>query len=145
MRVLVAVDLKKEAEEVVREAAAWAERLDATVDLVYVDEFRTQQPYIRDPNLQTMIQLEWDRLVKEDQAELQRLLDLLPEARRGAYHLRTGGAAQGVVEIAGGYDAILVATHGRTGIAHFWLGSVAERVVRTCPKPVIVLRLGEAA
>lgn len=143
MRVLLAVDLKKDADEVVGAAAAWAGRLDATVDLVYVDEFRSQQPYIRDPTLQTIVQLEWDRLKQDDEAELQRLLELLPEARRGAYHLRTGGAARGVVEMAPGYDVVLVATHGRTGMAHFWLGSVAERVVRSCPKPVLVLRLGQ--
>lgn len=37
-------------------------------------------------------------------------------------------------------DLIVIGTHGRTGIAHFLLGSVAERVVRTSDVPVLVVR-----
>jgi len=40
----------------------------------------------------------------------------------------------------GKYDAIVVGTHGRTGLAHVLLGSVAERVVRRAPMPVITVR-----
>jgi nucleotide-binding universal stress UspA family protein len=41
---------------------------------------------------------------------------------------------------AGGFDLVVVATHGRTGLAHMLLGSVAERVVRRCPTPVLTVR-----
>jgi nucleotide-binding universal stress UspA family protein len=37
-------------------------------------------------------------------------------------------------------DVIVVGTHGRTGVRRFLLGSVAERVVRLAPVPVLVLR-----
>jgi universal stress protein A len=37
-------------------------------------------------------------------------------------------------------DLIVMATHGRTGISHFFLGSVAERVVRESSCPVLTLR-----
>ncbi|MGL4464470.1 MAG: universal stress protein, partial [Planctomycetia bacterium] len=37
-------------------------------------------------------------------------------------------------------DLLVLATHGRTGLAHFLLGSVAERVVRTAPCPVLTVR-----
>jgi nucleotide-binding universal stress UspA family protein len=37
-------------------------------------------------------------------------------------------------------DLIVISTHGRTGLAHFAIDSVAERVVRTAPCPVLVLR-----
>jgi nucleotide-binding universal stress UspA family protein len=40
----------------------------------------------------------------------------------------------------GKYDAIVVGTHGRSGLAHMLLGSVAERVVRRSPMPVITVR-----
>ncbi len=40
----------------------------------------------------------------------------------------------------GKFDAIVVGTHGRTGLAHVLLGSVAERVVRRAPMPVITVR-----
>jgi nucleotide-binding universal stress UspA family protein len=51
--------------------------------------------------------------------------------------LLEGGPALEIVRRAQetGADLIVVGTHGRTGIAHAVLGSVAERVVRhsTCP------------
>jgi universal stress protein A len=37
-------------------------------------------------------------------------------------------------------DLIIMGTHGRTGLQHFMLGSVAERVVRLAPCPVLVVR-----
>jgi universal stress protein A len=37
-------------------------------------------------------------------------------------------------------DLIVLATHGRTGLAHALMGSVAESVVRTAPCPVLTVR-----
>jgi universal stress protein A len=39
-----------------------------------------------------------------------------------------------------GADLIVMATHGRSGISHFFLGSVAERVVRESACPVLTIR-----
>ena len=39
-------------------------------------------------------------------------------------------------------DVIVMGTHGRTGIKHLLLGSVAERVVRLAPCPVLTVRAG---
>jgi universal stress protein A len=41
-------------------------------------------------------------------------------------------------------DLIVMGTHGRHGIAHLLLGSVAEHVVRTAPCPVLTVRGGGA-
>jgi universal stress protein A len=37
-------------------------------------------------------------------------------------------------------DIIVMATHGRTGLAHFWLGSIVEKVIRSAPCPVLAIR-----
>jgi universal stress protein A len=37
-------------------------------------------------------------------------------------------------------DLIVMATHGRTGLGHLVIGSVAERVVRLAPCPVLTIR-----
>ncbi len=42
-----------------------------------------------------------------------------------------------------GIDLIIVGTHGRGAVAHLLLGSVAERVVRTAPCPVLTVRQSE--
>ena len=39
-----------------------------------------------------------------------------------------------------GVDLIVIGTHGRTGLAHVVIGSVAERVVRTATCPVLTVR-----
>ncbi|NJN64912.1 MAG: universal stress protein [Acidobacteria bacterium] len=37
-------------------------------------------------------------------------------------------------------DLVCIATHGRTGAAHLLIGSVAEKVIRGCPCPVLVTK-----
>jgi nucleotide-binding universal stress UspA family protein len=39
-----------------------------------------------------------------------------------------------------GVDVVVIATHGRTGLSHVLLGSVAEKVIRHAPCPVFVIR-----
>ena len=42
------------------------------------------------------------------------------------------------------YDAIVISSHGRTGLAHLMIGSVAERVVRLAKRPVLVIPVSTA-
>ena len=55
---------------------------------------------------------------------------------------RVGSAASEIMSLAReeGADLIVMGTHGRTGFKHLILGSVAERVVRKAPCPVLTLR-----
>ena len=39
-----------------------------------------------------------------------------------------------------GVDLVVMATHGRTGLSHILMGSVAERVVRSCSVPVLTVK-----
>jgi nucleotide-binding universal stress UspA family protein len=54
----------------------------------------------------------------------------------------TGDVAEQILALATevGADAVIVGTHGRQGLSHFWLGSVAEKVVRSAPVPVVCVR-----
>jgi len=53
-----------------------------------------------------------------------------------------GDSADAIVRMATelGADLIVMATHGRTGFQHIVLGSVAEKVVRHAPGPVLTIR-----
>ncbi len=56
--------------------------------------------------------------------------------------LREGDPAAEIVGVATSErcDLIVSGTHGRTGLSHLLMGSVAERVVRTSPCPVLVVK-----
>jgi nucleotide-binding universal stress UspA family protein len=40
-------------------------------------------------------------------------------------------------------DVVVIATHGRTGLDHYLIGSVTEEVVRKAPVPVLTVKLAE--
>ena len=54
----------------------------------------------------------------------------------------SGHAASEIVRYARNrsIDVIVIATHGRTGLAHAFLGSIAEKVVRYSPVPVLAVK-----
>lgn len=56
--------------------------------------------------------------------------------------LETGAAAPQIAETAGKEhaDLVVIGTHGRTGLNRLIIGSVAERVVRIAPCPVLTVK-----
>ncbi|HKP63228.1 MAG TPA: universal stress protein [Polyangiales bacterium] len=53
--------------------------------------------------------------------------------------LQDGSPHQQISELSKQVDLIVMGTHGRTGLPHLLLGSVAERVVRTASCPVMTV------
>jgi nucleotide-binding universal stress UspA family protein len=85
-------------------------------------------------------------VVRSDPSEsaLSLLHDLVPDALRGTWHaeVATGAPAETIVRVAREQEAdlIVMGTHGRTGLQHVLLGSVAEKVVRLAECPVLTVR-----
>jgi nucleotide-binding universal stress UspA family protein len=79
-----------------------------------------------------------------DQDALARLRDLVGETFAGAWQVAVavGHPAEAIVHVARerNADLIVMGTHGRTGLQHVLLGSVAEKVVRLAPCPVMTVR-----
>ena len=91
-------------------------------------------------------------------ADVQPLLDLYAAARRldkmqdlaklGAHIIKMDITKESEIVSAvnlirtnhGGVDLLVMATHGLTGLDHALMGSVAERVVRVCPCPVMTVK-----
>lgn len=141
MKCLLAVHLHEGADALVAQGAAWAERIGATLDLLYVDEYDYDLALIDDPAVRTVLEPQWAAVRQRQSDRLAGLVAGLPEAVRGEGLVRHGRPAAEIAEAAEGYDLLLVATHGRKGIGHLLLGSVAERVIRTASVPTMVLRL----
>ena len=88
------------------------------------------------------------RLQMELEADAaQRMAELVTDEERQRFHARTairtsGWPASAILNYANDehIDLIIVGTHGRTGLAHFFLGSVAQHVVRSAPCPVLTVR-----
>jgi nucleotide-binding universal stress UspA family protein len=88
-----------------------------------------------------------DDKVEEERARAQ-LEEIVAQRLRGIpceIHLRDAfppHIAEAVIRMAEEVqaDLIVMATHGRVGISHFFLGSVAEKVVREAPCPVLSVR-----
>jgi universal stress protein A len=80
-------------------------------------------------------------IVEQDRREqLEKLAqERIPAAVRSETIVTTGDPAEQVLATARGLDAdlIVMGTHGRKGLGHLVLGSVAERVVRESPIPVL--------
>ncbi|GEJ58123.1 universal stress protein [Anaeromyxobacter diazotrophicus] len=87
-------------------------------------------------------------LVEEAQRALERLV---ARADRDGVHPRAlvklGAPWQEIVAAAEEEraDLIVMGTHGRRGLAHALLGSVAEKVVQTSPVPVLTVRQADPA
>ncbi|PYE51854.1 universal stress protein [Deinococcus yavapaiensis] len=59
------------------------------------------------------------------------------------YEVLAGEPVSGILNVADRWNAdlIVMGTHGRTGLAHFFAGSVTERMVRESPIPVLTVRV----
>jgi nucleotide-binding universal stress UspA family protein len=85
-------------------------------------------------------------VVRQDHNEeaLTQLRDLIPAAFHDAWQVEvaTGPPAEAIVRVAEERkaDLIVMGTHGRTGLQHVLLGSVAEKVVRLASCPVLTVR-----
>ena len=81
-------------------------------------------------------------------AVAERNLDSLAAPGRETFRkviVRSASVSNAITEYAkaNAIDLIIVGTHGRGAVSRFLMGSVAERVVRTAPCPVLTVHAGE--
>jgi nucleotide-binding universal stress UspA family protein len=140
--ILFATDFSEASRPAFEEAVALARENDAELVLAHAYEPPAFLP--TDLCLTPAAYEELDAKLRED-AE-RNLGTLKKEARRGGVRARPlalGGAPdEAIVEAAEetGADLVVIGTHGRTGAARFFLGSVASRVIASAPCPVLTVR-----
>lgn len=141
-RILLAADFSKASRRAVAAALQMAKRNRATVTILHVIA-----PLIPMGPDQYMAFDTWDDLEKQGRIWAQRELNkLTAKAKKAGVRavgvVAQGGAAQEIVRTARRRraDLIVIGTHGRTGLAKLFLGSVAAAVVATSQCPVLTVR-----
>lgn len=137
-RVLAAVDLSEYSKSVIDHALAIADLHDAEVDILHVVQ-EMSVPAAYSPELAPMMVPGLKERANEALLELISQKDVQLVERS---HVTGGYPASEILRFADeqGVSMIVMATHGLTGIQHFLIGSVAEKVVRKAPCPVLTVR-----
>lgn len=138
-RILVPTDFSECSEVALRHGFEFARTFDATVHLLHVTEDPNTTAWTQGFPIATVEILE--RFQEESR---KRLLASVPDADRPRVVVSCPIASP-VAEILRyaeeeAIDLIVMGTHGRGFVAHALIGSVAERVVRRAPCPVLTVR-----
>lgn len=141
-RILLPTDFSEYSKTAINYACAFADQFGAELHLLHV----LQDLVALVPEPELAIPPPGDYL-KELQESCERALDQLLDPAWEAEHKVVRATRQGppfleIVRYAKeeDIDLIVIGTHGRSGLAHVLLGSVAERVVRKAPCPVLTVR-----
>ncbi len=147
--IAVATDLSPSSSAALRFALTLAAPLGAQVTLVHAIE-PTPMPGGLEAFALEGMPVGWEQRVTQARvADAERRL--AEQARQGGAvavntRLVIGSLPDAILEQLGplGIDLLVVGTHGRRGLAHFFLGSAAERLLRGASCPVVVVRPDEA-
>ena len=139
-KILVPTDFSETSKKAVQYALRFAEQFGCHIALLYVVEPTT--PIIGAPLTVEVVTDKAEFSIAEKD-----LAALAAECHTNGAHsvksfVRIGNAPNEIIKVARELDAdlIVIATHGYTSWRHLCIGSTAERVVRTAPCPVLVVR-----
>jgi nucleotide-binding universal stress UspA family protein len=141
-RILVPLDGSPRAEAILPHVVGFATCLDAEVVLlrVFEPDFSLVDPYGHPPEFYEALREKW-------QEEVESYLEVIRETLSGK-GLRVRVLVEGepvvraIVDVAEreGADLIAMASHGRTGLAHLFYGSVAAGVLHRADRPLLLIR-----
>ncbi len=147
-RIIIPLDGSKLAESALREAEKLASITGAEMVLVRVIDYSS-----RDRFSDFGLLYEYEAMAKA--LEEERVLataylgDIAARLTGEGYTVSSklvgGMAAKAIVSVAEPGDVIVMATHGRTGMRRWFIGSIAEEVLRHSTVPVLLVRATESA
>jgi len=144
-KLLVPTDFSEDSEQAARYAVELAKRFQAEIHCIHVvdipaDLLSTSDYYMTGPSKQFIDQI---------REESKKNLEAFAEKNLEGVGVRTafleGSPFVEIIRYAHNQeiDLVVIATHGRTGLRHVLFGSVAEKVVRKAPCPVLVVKRKE--
>lgn len=136
-RLMIPTDGSQTSQRALEKGIQLASSMDAHVTGLYVIDNSAYAAFPGD--------IEWsqikDMLAKESEKALQMVEEACQQAGIDcSVHVREGDPAEEIIAASQDYDLIVMGTHGRSGLEHLLLGSVAEKVIRHAEKPVLVVR-----
>jgi nucleotide-binding universal stress UspA family protein len=144
-RILVPVDYSDQARGALEYAGMLGQKMHTGIDVLYVwelmphpaPELRVQTPDGTSRSLRELV---------EENAQIE-MLDFLtqvslPQGVQLTERITSGEPSRRILEAlrTGDYELVVMGTHGRGGFKHMMMGSVAERLVRNSPVPVLTIR-----
>ena len=138
--ILVPIDFSPYADHALNYAIELATKLQADLTLLHVVDTMSWGV----AHAESMIPPEvWQELQTGIEESMETFCDRVQDADLKGESLITRGAPFDIIINTAkdrGADLIIMGTHGRTGLTHVLMGSVAEKVVRLAPCPVLVTR-----
>jgi nucleotide-binding universal stress UspA family protein len=138
-RILAPTDFSEPSKQAIAYAFELAQTFEATLVLLHIIEplDYSMRSY---PHLVTAMLEYLERQAHHDLAQL--LLEAQDVKVEVTRRVVVGPPYRKIVEVVTEEqaDLIVMATHGRTGLSHLVMGSVAERVMRMAPCPVLTIR-----
>lgn len=144
-KLLVPTDFSEDSEQAARYAVELAKRFQAEIHCIHVvdipaDLLSTSDYYMTGPS---------EQFVDQIREESKKNLEAFAKKNLEGVGVRTafleGSPFVEIIRYARSQeiDLVVIATHGRTGLKHVLFGSVAEKVVRKAPCPVLVVKREE--
>lgn len=140
-RILVPVDFSELSRAAALAAAELGARFGAPLELLHV----WRPPPLR-PDLMVWAESDgvslWQYARQRAEEEMRELVEQLKLGSQDMSLILAGEPATTIVDHANaeGFDLIVMGTRGRGGLGHLLIGSVAEKVVRHAPCPVLTIR-----
>lgn len=141
--ILVPIDFSEASNDALIEAAKLANHYEAELTIYHVHQIETvvfmDFTYVEPP--ETLAEL-----CAAAEKELTRMVSAIEE-RPSRYKVRvaTGSPVAEIIRESAGHQLVVMPTHGRTGLKHFLMGSVAERVVQGAECSVLIIKPDKGA
>ncbi len=139
-RILYPVDFSEYADEILQYAESIAKQFGAELHLLHIipnlNYFTPYESFLTPENV-VAIEQSIEGEVSRDMANIAKRVDV--PVRKA---VRTGVTFMEIIDYikTENIDLVVMGTHGRSGIEHILIGSVAEKIVRKAPCPVMTIR-----
>ena len=138
-RILLPTDGSDANNRAVEQAVGLARETGADLHVLFVLEDIPYAPEMMDDTMEGQLREIGEATIEDIEGRAGEAgVDVVTEIREGAPHTTILEYAE-----AADVDAIVMGTHGRSGLDRYLLGSVTERVVRTADVPMLTVRMGE--